>query len=43
MGPPNQHEVEKNVAVGWGWVGGPGVCGGGSCHAGRPDTRGSRR
>jgi hypothetical protein len=20
MGPPNQHEGEKNVAAGWGWV-----------------------
>ncbi len=24
MGPPNQHEDEKNVAAGWGWVGEPG-------------------
>jgi hypothetical protein len=23
MGPPNPHEDEKNVVVGWGWVGGP--------------------
>jgi hypothetical protein len=41
--PPNQHEGEKNIAAGWGWAGGPGVCGSGSCPAGRPDTRGPRR
>ncbi len=29
MGPPNQHAGEKNAVVGWGWGGGPGVCGGG--------------
>ncbi len=40
MGPPNQHVDEKNVAAGWGWVGEPGACGGGSCPAGRPDTAG---
>ncbi len=34
MGPPNQHVDEKNVAAGWGWVGDPGACGGGSCPAG---------
>jgi hypothetical protein len=37
-GTPNQHRGEKNVAVGWGWAGGPGVCGGGSCPADRLDT-----
>ncbi len=31
MGPPNQHGGEKNAVGGWGWVGGPGVCGSGSC------------
>jgi hypothetical protein len=40
MGPPNQHVDEKNAVAGWGWGRGPGVCGGGSCPAGRPDTRG---
>jgi hypothetical protein len=35
MGPLNQHVDEKNAVAGWGW--GPGVCGGGSCPAGRPD------
>ncbi len=38
VGPPNPHEGEKNAVVGWGWVGEPGVCGGGSCPVGRPDT-----
>ncbi len=40
MVPPNQHGGEKDVTVGWGWVGGPGVCGGGSCPAGRPGPGG---
>jgi hypothetical protein len=27
MSPPNQHVDEKNAFAGWGWGGGPGVCG----------------
>jgi hypothetical protein len=42
MDPPNQHVGEKTAIEGWGWGGGPGVCGGGSCTAGRPGTRGPR-
>ncbi len=38
MGPINQHVDEKNAVAGWGWGGEPGVCGGGACPAGRPDT-----
>ncbi len=34
MGPPNPHEGEKNAVEVWGWVGGPGVWGGGSCPSG---------
>jgi hypothetical protein len=43
MGPPNQNVDEKNAIAGWGWGGGPGVCGGGSCPAGSQTPAGPGR